>query len=313
MDKKKAALKAGLVLNALFWVVTFIFGRKMYSVTYGKKPRHGRKGLEGHYQTEGILDRLAEFKHQKFMIENSHNGYHIETLHLKANTPSENVMVIVHGITSNYYDLLPVAYKYLEEGTNVLMYNQRQTGNTGGDNYTFGYFERFDMEEVATVAKRLYPHGWVGVHGFSMGASTAAMHSELNETQKKVDFYILDGPYHTMEGTLDLAFNQRKYPSIWQNYLKWAGNLAGRTFARVKFGDVLPLEAVSKTTVPVLIIHGTEDETCPYVGAKFLFSNIRHPKKELKVFPGLGHCVAHEENPNDYFSTIGEFINKFVA
>ena len=57
-----------------------------------------------------------------------------------------------------------------------------------GDNYTFGLYERFDLEAVAQYTRSLYPDGIVGVHGFSMGAATSTMHTELNEEAKKCRF-----------------------------------------------------------------------------------------------------------------------------
>jgi len=312
MNKKKAALGAGIAFGALFAGSTYSFGKRMYDATFGDKPKIGREGLDEYYSSKGDLTRLAEFPHQKFMVENSKNGYLIETLHVKSNRDNPNVMIIVHGITSNYFELLNVAFKYLEDGTNVIMYNQRQTGQTGGDNFTFGLFEKFDMEEIATIARRLYPDGWVGVHGFSMGAATAAMHSELNEQAKRVDFYILDGPFHTIESTLDAAFDKKKYPVIWRPYLKWSGNLMALAKARIKYRDVQPIHALKKASVPVLILHGTADATCPYKGAQLMYDAIAHAKKELKAFPDLGHCQAHYLETKNYFKTIRKFIEKNV-
>jgi len=312
MNRKKTALGTGLAVSGIFGVLTYVLGMKMYKSTFGREPVVGRVGLDEYYGKRGFLDRFKEFPHQKFMIENSKNGYLIETIHLQSHIPSRNVMVIVHGITSNYYELLPVAYRYLEEGTNVIMYNQRKTGQTGGKDFSFGYFERFDMEEVVTVARRLYPDGFVGVHGFSMGAATAAMHAELNEASKQVDFYILDGPFATMESTLDAGMMKRNYPKFMHPFLKWSGNLVTRARSRVRYSHIQPVEALAKTSVPVLIIHGTQDPTCPFGGAKQLYEAIGHPKKELKAFTDLGHCEAHLLQTESYFGTIWNFIQKKV-
>jgi len=299
MNKKKIALGTGILIGALFTGATYNFGRLIYNSTFGATPRDLSKAN---------TDRLQEFQHQKFMVENSQNGYLIETLHLKSNMESPNVMVIVHGLKSNYYELLPLAFRYLDEGTNVILYNQRRTGETGGNNYTFGYFERFDMEEIATIARRLYPNGWVGIHGFSMGAATAAFHSELNEKTQSADFYILDGPFHTLESTLDASFMKRNYHRFWYPYLRWAGSLIALFKTRIKYRDVKPILALSKTTKPVLIIHGMQDLTCPFAGAKLMYEAIPHAQKELKAFTDLGHCEAHLLQTENYFSTIWKFI-----
>jgi len=304
MNKKKIALGTGMLVGALFAGTTYNLGKKIYDATFGATPREFSEVGAG---------RLADFQHQKFMVENSKNGYLIETLHLKSNIESPNVMVIVHGLKSNYRELLSLAFRYLDEGTNVIMYNQRRTGETGGNNYTFGYFERFDMEEIATIARRLYPGGWVGIHGFSMGAATAAFHSELNEKTKSADFYILDGPFHTLESTLDASFEKRNYHQFWYPYLRWAGSVIALLKSRIKYRDVKPILALSKTSVPVLIMHGTKDYTCPFEGAKLMYEAIPHKNKELKAFTDLGHCEAHHLQTQSYFATIWNFIgNKCI-
>ena len=313
MNKKKTTLGTGVIMSGIFAGLTCYFGNRLYDSTFGDKPKIGRVGLEEYYGRKGSMKRLKEFQSQKFMVESPQNGYLIETLHLKSHLPSSNVMVIVHGIRRNYYELLPVAFRYLEEGTNVIMYNQRQTGQTGGKNFTFGYFERFDLEEIATIARRLYPDGWVGVHGFSMGAATAAMHSELREKTRSVDFYILDGPFPTIESTLEAAFDKKQYKKLWRLYLKWSGNLMTRFRAKLQYKDIQPIKAIAKSTAPILIIHGILDRKCPFGGAKLLYEAVRHPHKELKAFTDLGHCEAHYLQTESYFATIWNFIeNKCI-
>lgn len=51
-----------------------------------------------------------------------------------------------------------------------MLYNQRHTGHTGGNDYTFGLYERYDLENVAKFVKKKYPNGLLGAHGHSMGA-----------------------------------------------------------------------------------------------------------------------------------------------
>ena len=88
-------------------------------------------------------------------------------------------------------------------------------------------YERFDLEAVADYTRNLYPEGVVGVHGFSMGAATSTMHTELNEESKNVNFYVLDAPYHTMESAVELGIIAKKNSIVTAvRFAKWAGNVS---------------------------------------------------------------------------------------
>jgi len=297
--------KTGFALGATFTGLTYALGRKVYESTFHAKPHQ--------WPDHGLSGRLKEFSHQPFMVENAQNGYLIETHLLKANVKSPNIMIIVHGLKCSYLELLPVAFSYLDAGINVLLYNQRHTGHTGGHNFTFGMFERFDMDKVAAVARRLYPDGWVGIHGFSMGAATAAFHSELNEQHKQVDFYILDSPFHEMDSMLESSLENRGFPSFCRPYLKWSGNLLTTLKAHINYRDIQPIKALAKCSSPVLILHGALDKTCPLVGAELMYKAIGHSQKELKVFEERDHVEAAFLESEDYYEGIWGFIERYVG
>jgi len=225
---------------------------------------------------------------------------------------TNKAIILVHGIRSNFYDLLPVAFRYLNDGYHTILYNQRQSGLTGGKTSTFGLYERFDLEEVATVARRIYKEGQIGIHGFSMGAATAIMQSELNEETNLVDFYILDAPFHTMASAVELAARRKDETKIPPWYIKFAGDTVLRLRQRVAYKDIMPLNVIHHTTRPVLLIHGEKDDiTCPD-GSRQLFAAIHHNKRRLEIFPEEEHCTAHYRNEGEYFERVYQFIADFL-
>ena len=294
-----------LLLTSLF---TFVTGLRVYRKTFKTKPCEiTKRQLHERYMGE-----LEAYEHQKFFIESNQNKYNIESVHIKSKIETDKVMIVVHGIRSNYYDVLPVAFRYLKDGYNVILYNQRQSGLTGGKTTTFGLYEKFDLEEVATVARRIYRDGRVGVHGFSMGAATAIMQSELNEESNLVDFYILDAPFHTMASTIDLAARRKEGTKLPPQYVKFSGDAFLRLRKRVSYKDIAPIDAIHHSTRPILLIHGEKDDiTCPD-GSRQLFAAIHHSKRRLEVFPEGAHCTAFDENEDEYFDRIYRFIADYL-
>lgn len=309
MMKKKIILASTLGLAAAFTGITWYVGNEVYKETFGAKPRTTADEMERQYWQE--IKKLKPYDHQKFMLESSKNGYLIETLHIKSTRESENAIVLIHGIKSNFYDLASVALRYLNDGYNVILYNQRQTGLTGGDNFTLGLYERFDLEEIMTVARRLYPNGVIGVHGFSMGAATAAMHAELNKKTRKVDFYVLDSPYHTLESAIKLRLETDRM-FLLRCYTKWAGNIVLRLKEKVKYQDIEPVRAIAHADVPVLLLHGKKDTVTHPGSSQILHDAIPHKNKKLVYFSGDGHCIMHCEQEAEYFKEIYSFIANYV-
>jgi len=311
MNKNKKMPVWAVVISVILFLTsffTFITGLRVYKKTFKTKPYEVTK----HVLHERYAEELEGYEHQKFFIESSKNKYNVEAIHIKTKVPTDKVMIVVHGIRSTFYDVLPVAFRYLKDGYNVVLYNQRRSGLTGGKTTTFGLYEKFDLEEVATVTRRIYRDGQIGVHGFSMGAATAIMQSELNEKSNLVDFYILDAPFHTMASTIDLAARRKDATLLPPQYVKFSGDAFLRLRRRVAYKDIAPIDAIHHSTRPILLIHGEKDDTTCPDGSRQLFAAIHHDKRRLEIFPEEAHCTAHEEYEDEYFDRIYRFIGDFL-
>ena len=317
MKKKKVLIGSGIAAAtsaAVVGAATWIIGGMVYDGTVGKKASVKAEEMEEFYSNreDKVLEKLEKYEHETVFVNSEENSYEVETLSIKSNQETSDAMIVVHGIGSNYYEVLNVAFNYLENGYNVVVYHQRNTGLTGGDNFTFGLYERFDLEAVAEYTRALYPGGIIGVHGFSMGAATSTMHTELNEESKNVDFYVLDAPYHTMESAVELGIIAENIPFLPVSFAKWAGNVVLKVKERLTYDDIQPVDAVKNITVPVLLIHGKEDKVTSPESSQYIFDAIPHDKKALWYINGLGHCEADSVMEKEYFDGIYQFIATYM-
>ncbi|MDO4926438.1 MAG: alpha/beta hydrolase [Turicibacter sp.] len=317
MKKKKVLIGSGIATAtsaAVVGAATWIIGGMVYDGTVGKKASVKAEEMEEFYSNreDKVLEKLEKYEHETVFVNSEENSYEVETLSIKSNQETSDAMIVVHGIGSNYHEVLNVAFNYLENGYNVVVYHQRNTGLTGGDNFTFGLYERFDLEAVAEYTRALYPGGIIGVHGFSMGAATSTMHTELNEESKNVDFYVLDAPYHTMESAVELGIIAENIPFLPVSFAKWAGNVVLKVKERLTYDDIQPVDAVKNITVPVLLIHGKEDKVTSPESSQYIFDAIPHDKKALWYINGLGHCEADSVMEKEYFDGIYQFIATYM-
>lgn len=317
MKKKKVLIGSGIAAAtsaAVVGAATWIIGGMVYDGTVGKKASVKAEEMEEFYSNreDKVLEKLEKYEHETVFVNSEENSYEVETLSIKSNQETSDAMIVVHGIGSNYHEVLNVAFNYLENGYNVVVYHQRNTGLTGGDNFTFGLYERFDLEAVAEYTRALYPGGIIGVHGFSMGAATSTMHTELNEESKNVDFYVLDAPYHTMESAVELGIIAENIPFLPVSFAKWAGNVVLKVKEHLTYDDIQPVDAVKNITVPVLLIHGKEDKVTAPESSQYIFDAIPHDKKALWYINGLGHCEADSVMEKEYFDGIYQFIAAYM-
>ncbi|MEG2983275.1 MAG: alpha/beta hydrolase [Peptostreptococcaceae bacterium] len=313
--KKKAIIIISLISVVIFLIVSCVVGYLVYDGSVGSEQKIKNEDIvEVFSHRKGKpLDKLKKYKYEDVFINSPENGYKVEGKFIKSNKKTDNSIILVHGIESNYYEYLEKAYEYLEHGYNVMLYNQRHTGNTGGDDYTFGLREKYDLENVAKFVHKKYPNGLLGAHGHSMGAATVVMHSEINEKNKYVDFYIADSPYHEMSDAIRLGIEAENIPMLPIGYARTMGDLYTQIKSGFSYEDVKPYKSVQNITTPMFLIHGKEDKVCSPIGSQIIYNNIPHDKKELWLIDGVQHVNGYDILGKEYFDRIYKFIDDKVA
>ena len=71
-----------------------------------------------------------------------------------------------------------------------------------------------------------------------------------------------------------------------------------------------PAQAVKRMKVPVLFLHGSEDELVPVKTARSLYDNCTSPKKEIHIFEGSPHAVGIETNRSEYMRVLSQFLEE---
>ena len=71
------------------------------------------------------------------------------------------------------------------------------------------------------------------------------------------------------------------------------------------------LEAVKKSELPILFIHGDQDAFVPLEMAEELYK-AADCEKELLVVEGAGHAQSQDKDPENYYGTVFSFLNTYV-
>jgi dipeptidyl aminopeptidase/acylaminoacyl peptidase len=204
-----------------------------------------------------------------------------------------NAVILLHGITDNREGVAGYGQLLLAHGYAVLLPDARRHGESGGELATYGLKEADDIHRwVSWVYAHDPPHC---VYGFGESYGAALMLQSL-AVENRFCAVAVESPFSTAG---EMSFERVSGPL----HLKsWFGRTLGRPaiwsaeiYARLRYGvDLLrpsPLDAVTHSTVPVLLIHGEEDKSIAPFHSQ-LIANAAPGHVQLWLVPHAGHTMA---------------------
>ncbi len=229
--------------------------------------------------------------------------------------PSALWVVHVHGLGASRSEALRLVRSMAEEGHPQLVINYRNDPGEPADPSGYYRYGESEWEDVAGAVAYAVSRGAEGV--VLVGYSTGASHilSYLYRTpESPVRLAVLDSPNIDFEATVDLGASQRELPLIplaLPGTLVWtAKQLSGFRFG-IDWSAVDYVSRADQLRVPVLVFHGTDDETVPIASSQD-FLDARPDLVRLVIVPGAGHVRSWNVSPEAYERRIKEFMSEFA-
>lgn len=254
------------------------------------------------------IDRLAALPYEEVTIR-AFDGKLLfgRYYHVRAGAP---VQLQFHGYRGGALrDLCGGTPFAIRSGHNVLLVDQRAHGRSGGKTITFGARERRDCQSWCRYAyERFGASTPLILSGVSMGASTVLMASamELPETVKAV---VADCPYTTAREIIGRVAAGMGLP---RRVAVVFCSLGALLYGRFRLGSANALEAVRKTRLPLLLIHGEEDRFVPCDMSRQLRTACGGAVR-LETFPGAAHGMSYMEDPSRYEEVVRSFLEEQLA
>ncbi len=236
----------------------------------------------------------------------SFDGLILRGISYLANKPTNKWVLLINGYRETNQILKDQAIIYLNHGYNVLLPNNRASGNSEGEYIGFGWLEKEDMKQWIQLIAKKTPHPSIIVQGRSMGGATTMMLAGDNPSY--VDLYIEECGYTSAEDILasemQKRFNLPKHP------LLDIGSVICKIKAGYSFKEASSIKQIRKCQKPMLFIHGTKDDFVPFNMLDIVYKNCYAPKAKLEV-NGASHTGSRYLEPELYWNTIFEFISKY--
>jgi fermentation-respiration switch protein FrsA (DUF1100 family) len=195
---------------------------------------------------------------------------------------------------------------FLQKGWNVLIYDHRRHGESGGETTSYGHYEKFDLQSVVHWLKKEVGDSIVlGIHGESMGAVTTLLYAGMLEDS--ADFYIADCPFTELEAQLLYRLKvEFKVPSL---LIMPIAKPFVQLRDRYSIKGVSPISVIGNIEKPVLFIHSKDDDYILAEMSKQLYEKKKGSKK-LYIAEKGSHAMSYAENREEYSKVIDEFFDE---
>jgi uncharacterized protein len=219
---------------------------------------------------------------------------------------ADRVVVYVHGITDCGTSGIGLAQPLARRGIELVVFDQRAHGRSGGTACTYGVVEKRDVSRLIDVVAS---SGWteparpVGLYGASLGAAVAIQAAAFDP---RVAALVAQSSFCDLRSVAhDYArrFTGLDWPWLADAVLKRVESLGG-----FRVDDASPIRVVGDVRCPILFVTGDCDAkiSCAYTERLFEAATAA---KRLLVIPKAGHDDVLAVGGDVYMETLASFFD----
>jgi len=313
----KTKYKVLIVIFIIVAIITNIIGLYIGNIYYLKVCRlsinEAKTGLD-YYKPSFDYKAFTQMESYNVSVKSSF-GYKLSGTYIFNPKPTNNTVILVHGIGCDRWESMKYSDMYLAMGFNVLAYDSRYHGSSGGTDISLGFFEKTDLDNIVKWVKWVNPDAIIGVHGESLGAVTALLQAKLDQSKKNVDFYVADCPYSDLTELMNTKISGDLRPTFQPaaSFILFYGNIVALKKSNFSLYAVSPITAIADIKTPIMFIHGSNDTFIPASMSLELYLRKKGPKG-IYIAPGSEHAMSYLTNKVEYTAKVKQFLieNKFL-
>lgn len=260
-----------------------------------------------------FLQFYISIKPPKYVSDRTPAGYYMKYEEIELITedntkisawliPAENktnrTIILGHGYPFDKGNILVIA-PFLHEKFNVMLFDFRYFGKSGGSYTTLGYKEQKDLDAVVDYLNK--KNQKIGMLGFSLSASTALM-----SENKKIKAIVADSPY----ASLSLMIKDVYGVFLFTLPFEFMSKIYAKLFLGINIDEKSPLKSISQKDTPILLIHGSKDSQ---INVKHSYLLKNHSKTaELWIVEGADHGESYSIAKEQYEKKVIEFFGKHL-
>jgi pimeloyl-ACP methyl ester carboxylesterase len=185
-------------------------------------------------------------------------------------------IVWLHGVADNRGSAIGTVERFGPRGFDIIAYDSRAHGDSGGDACTYGFYEKQDLQRVVDTLDR----GPIFLVGDSLGGAVALQEAAQDSRITAVVAAEAFSDLRTV--ATERAPTMFTAPTLRKAFQRVAGE------GHFNVDAVSPERAAASIRVPVLLIHGDADIDTPPEHSRRIFAALKGPKRLILV-PGATH------------------------
>ncbi len=233
-----------------------------------------------------LIDEMEKVPYEQVYIT-SYDGTKLAAryYHLSDSAP---LQIQFHGYRSTAVRDFSGGFQLAQKmGRNLLVVDQRASGKSEGTTICFGIKEKYDCLEWIKYALERFGDIPIMLTGVSMGGATVLMVSEL-DLPENVKCIVSDCPYTSPYEIIARECEKMGIPAkLGMPFVC----LGARLFGNLKLSGEGAEKAVKNAKVPILLVHGEDDDFVPFEMGKRIYE--ANPEMiTFEAFPNAAHGIS---------------------
>ncbi len=217
-------------------------------------------------------------------------------------------VLVLHGISDSKASQPGTLRALAARGVLAMAPDLRAHGDSGGKFATYGFYEKNDLTLLRKAIEKEFPGIQVGLWGTSYGAAVALQTMGADD---QFDFAIIESTFGDLRAVAqDQVTTRTSLPVSWLG--PYLINEAGK-LASFDPGQVSPEHSMEKIKVPVLHIHGVDDEIIPITQGRRIASHSHDPFYRYVEIKKGTHFALRAGEPEKYDAEVKAFLDKVVG
>ena len=280
-------------------VLVAVYGGVSYVIASGVTEAE-RNAQEDHPSEHGLQFEDVEFPSRTGDVTLA--GWYI------AGEGQSPTIIFVHGLNSvrSGDRAVELAAMLMDYGFNILMFDLRGHGESGGDRTSGGFFERQDvLGAFDFLVGQGTPADKIGVWGISMGAGTSVM---ALVDEPAIRALVTDGTYASVPDLVagEVARKMNIPDNLAPVFVPGSTLLANLLYG-IDISILVPDQVVGRLEYPILLIHGTADTRIPFEHSERVH-RAAHPDSILWLVSDADHAGSFDQHPQEYVEKVTSYF-----
>ena len=225
------------------------------------------------------------------------DGVDLKGWRCEAVGPRKGTLIFLHGHSDNRTSGTGIMERFRKRGFDVVTYDSRSHGESGGTAMTYGFYEKEDLRRVIDTVKK----GPIVLLGCSLGAAVSL---QLAADDRRISAVVAAETFADLRTVVT-----ERAPFFFPSWAVTSAIRRAEREGRFEMDAVSPALAARTITSPVLLIHGEVDSETPPRHSQRVFDELSGPKR-LIIVSGAGH---NESLHGDVWKDIEQWIDTILS